>query len=548
MNTIKKMMSLLTLFAVIITATPARTAVAATPGTVRIQYWATAMTYNYIGRDDYWHTDATKGVSFVGSDVSLNGKSLSSQRIVGTRPYWYDNDGIYLGWMEAAGNQVHNTITGITVCLPGSAGANLFEGDYGILGYVKLADGTKLTPEQAIAKLPGGIVPGGIVGSTPTPSPTATPTLTPSPAKTATPAPTKAPATTAKPVATPTVAPIVVTPAIQITPDMAGRTKYVYGKNTIIVDGATVYVSTDKVADIKISTLCDSGTQFVGITSEGVYLYEDASKGYYKFSFNNLFNPVKFKIADGNTLIGGKFDSNNFLVGIETKAGTFSLNQLVEDKAWKASFTYAINHPDYCQFYWAGTAGGHKVAIKDSNAYLDSSTTAFTGGVTAVYAKAEGPVVQKGTLLYKSTWDNPGDLQLWKQNVSEPKLSSDNGLVVDVNYLGNKVDYVDNTTTKNVWYQSGKVVGTVTLKTKKAQVFYDGRKIATIKKKSGYTYWIGVKEDGYIAYGSTDKSGKIISAKKMSQAEASKVAGKRTSSNWNVSSVSPDKRGFLVGK
>lgn len=576
-NTIKKFFLTLLTLALVLSEVPATTclrAQAAEKSPYAATYgWACTMDYFSYGADGIAVADASRSVSFVDSTVVLNGKQLTNHRLAGTQPFW-NNGGSHLFWIEADGIHVYTFGTRTSVLLPNSAGATLAEGVDGFLGNIKLSNGNLLTAEQAIAKLPG-VVPGGIVGATPTPSPTVAPTTTPTVKPSATPVPTLSPSPAVSPTASPVVT---VPPALTPVPiptstphgvligkptatpttasgkvepflDAAGRMHYKYGVHEIIVDGSMVYAD-----GIRISELCNSGVRYLGAVPQGVYLLEDSTGAYYRFSWDNLFCPEKLRFADGCILVKVIYDDNGYMKAIETSTGTYSLNQLVVDKEWAPAQTYAMNKFGYCSFYWAETGTGHTLELKEKSLFLDGTLQVASGAikVSEGFGAQKGYlVVQKGTQAFRAPWSNPTQLTLWKQNVAKLEYSSSNGLVVGVKYLDQKLDWCKNSAKKTVLYQSGAQAIQVTLNSKKTKVLSDGRVIAKLSSKdikAGKRYsFIGVTEANYVGYGIADKKGRLVSAKKLSLEQA-KTCKVNQAKKWSISSTSYDARGFLVGR
>lgn len=534
--------------------------------------WACSMEYYSCGADGIFSADASRSVSFVDSTVVLNGKQLTDRRLPGTVPFW-NREGSHLFWAEADGIHIYIFGTRMSVLLPESAGAILVKGSDDFIGSVKLTNGKSLTPEAAIAKLPV-IGPGGIVGATPTPSakptvaPTATPTVkpspTPSPKPTATPSPSPTAKATVPPALTPAPTPTstphgvligkpTATPATangKVTPflDAAGRTHYTFGTHEIIVDGANVYAD-----GIRISELCNSGVRYLGAVPSGVYLLEDKTGSYYRFSWDNLFCPEKLRFADGCVLVKVIFDDNGYMTHLETSTGTYSLSQLVVDKAWVPSLTYAMNKSGYCSFYWAETSTGHTLELKSGVLYLDGTQQVASGAIKASEgfgAQKEYLVVLKGTQAFRANWNNPTQLVLWKQNVAKLEYSSSNGLVTAVKYLDQKLDWVKNSAKKAVLYQSGAQNSQVTLNSKRTKVLVDGRvfaKLSSKEIKAGKRYiFVGITEQNAVGYGIANKAGRLVSAKKI-DLESAKTCKVNAAKKWSISSTSRDARGFLVG-
>ena len=528
--------------------------------------WARSMEYYSFGMDGIAVADASRSVSYPDSTVVLNGKQLTDRRLVGTQPFWH-RPGSHLFWVEIDGVRIYIFGTRMSVLLPGSAGAILVEGSDGFLGSIKLADGNSLTPEQAIAKLPV-IGAGGVVGATATPTPTVTPSATPSltvkptvssspsPTTKATTVPTAPPALTPVPAPTSTPFGVLVgkpsaTPAAagKVEPflDAAGRMHYKFANHEIIVDGKMVYAD-----GIRISELCSSGVRYLGAVPSGVYLLEDSTGAYYRFSWDNLFCPEKLRFQDGCVLLKVIFNDQGYMTHLETSTGTYALSQLVVDEEWAPSFTYTLNKAGYCQFYWAETGNGYLLEIKEGNLYLGSTLVA--SGVTktqnAIGAQMGYLVVLKGTQVFRAPWNAPSQLVLWKQNVARLEYSSSNGLVSGVKYLDQKLDWCKNSLKKTVLYQSGSQACQLTLNSKRTKVLLDGRVLAKLSSKeikAGKKFcFIGITEQNYVGYGIADIKGRLVSAKKI-DLESAKTCKVNAAKKWSISSTSRDARGFLVG-
>ncbi len=562
-------MTLLTI-ALIVCSTPAaitcRRAQAAEKSPYVATYsWACCMDYFSYGADGIAVADASRSVSFVDNTVVLNGKQLTNRRLASTQPYW-NNGGSHLFWAETDGIHVYIFGTRMSVLLPNSAGAVLLEGNDGFLGNVKLSDGTSLTPEAAIAKLPG-VAPGGVVGATPSPKPTVAPTATPTAKPLVTPSPTAK--VTAKPVVTvppaltpvptstphgvlvgkPTATPATATGKVEPFLDAAGRMHYKYGTHEVIVDGAMVYAD-----DIRISELCSSGVRYLGAVPSGVYLLEDSTGSYYKFSWSNLYCPEKLRFSNGCMLIKVIFDENGYMKALETSTGTYSLNQLVVDKEWMPTKTYAMNKFGYCSFYWAETGTGHTLELKENSLFFDGTLQIASGAIKASegFGAQKGYlVVLKGTQAFRASWSNPTQLTLWKQNVAKLEYSSSDGLVTDAKYLDQKLDWVKNSAKKAVLYQSGAQTEQATMNSKRTKVLVGGRvfaKLSSKEIKAGKRYsFIGITEQNVVCYGIANKAGKLVSAKKI-DLESAKTCKVNSAKKWSISSTSYDVRGFLVGK
>lgn len=563
----KKFFSFLLTLALMLTSAPVATTRAAEKQPYAHTYdWARSMEYYFFGTNGIAVADSSRSVSYPDSTVVLNGKLLTDRRLAGTQPFWH-RPGSHLFWVEIDGVRIYIFGTRMSVLLPSSAGAILVEGSDGFLGSIKLADGTSLTPEQAIAKLPV-IGPGGVVGATATPSakPTVAPTATPTAKPLVTPSPTAKvtakPVVTVPPAPTPTSTPHGVligkptaTPATatgKVTPflDATGRMHYTFGSHEIIVDGANVYAD-----GIRISELCNSGVRYLGAVPEGVYLLEDSAGAYYRFSWDNLFCPEKLKFADGCVLLKVIFDDQGYMTHLETSTGTYALSQLVVDEEWAPSFTYAINKTGYCQFYWAESGTGYLLEIKGESLFLGSTLVA--SGVTktqnSIGVDIENPgyfLVTKGTQTWTAPWSNPTKLVLKWQNVARLEYSSKNGLVTKPVYLEQKLDWCKNSSKKTVLYQSSIQACQLTLNSSKTKVLLDGRVIAQLSKKerkAGKKYsFVGITEQNSVAYGVANKAGWLVSAKKigLEQAKTCKV---NAAKSWKVTTTSYDGRGFLVG-
>ena len=529
--------------------------------------WARSMEYYFFGTNGIAVADSSRSVSYPDSTVVLNGKLLTDRRLAGTQPFWH-RPGSHLFWVEIDGVRIYIFGTRMSVLLPSSAGAILVEGSDGFLGSIKLADGTSLTPEQAIAKLPV-IGPGGVVGATATPSakptvaPTATPTakplVTPSPTAkvTAKPVVTVPPALTPVPTSTPhgvlvgkpTATPATATGKVEPFLDAAGRMHYKYGTHEVIVDGAMVYAD-----DIRISELCSSGVRYLGAVPSGVYLLEDSTGSYYKFSWSNLYCPEKLRFSNGCMLIKVIFDENGYMKALETSTGTYSLNQLVVDKEWMPTKTYAMNKFGYCSFYWAETGTGHTLELKENSLFFDGTLQIASGAIKASegFGAQKGYlVVLKGTQAFRAPWSNPTQLTLWKQNVAKLEYSSSDGLVTDAKYLDQKLDWVKNSAKKAVLYQSGAQTEQATMNSKRTKVLVGGRvfaKLSSKEIKAGKRYsFIGITEQNVVCYGIANKAGKLVAAKKIAL-ESAKTCKVNAAKSWKVTTTSYDARGFLVGK
>ncbi len=149
--------------------------------------------------------------------------------------------------------------------------------------------------------------------------------------------------------------------------DSKGREIFEFGKNKVMVDKKDVYFN-----DFKISEVCNSGVRFLGITtSYNVYLYEDESESYYKFSEDNIFVPEKLQFPNNGKLISVNNDPNtNFLKEIVTTTGTFKPSELTKTKKWKPAISYAINKEDYCTYYIKGTTKKYTLTRKGTSLYL----------------------------------------------------------------------------------------------------------------------------------------------------------------------------------
>lgn len=327
--------------------------------------------------------------------------------------------------------------------------------------------------------------------------------------------------------------PITVSPST----DSAGRMVYkISNGHKVVVDGKDVYYD-----DYKISELCNSGVRFVGIDASGnVYLYEDASASYYRFKQANIFSPEKIKLASGAELVKAVTNSNNVLTAIQTSVGTFKVSQLVVDKTWYPSKTYAINKSGYCQYYLADTNKSYTLTLKGSALYLGAKQiqTGISRKENSFGFAGSKIYSQKGSKAYWATIKAPTKWNLWKQNVARLKYSASNGQVSGIKRLSTKSDYVKNSKSHKsaTLYQSGSKSKVIKITAKGTKVTLKGKVIAKLSKKQKKA---GVK---YTAVGFTE-DGNIYVATNKAKYKAALSAPKKLK-KWSVSKVKFDTLGF----
>lgn len=506
------------------------------------------MEYFVFKPEGYAEADGTRSVSFPGTTVSLVDNTLTSTRKAGTEPAW-TTDVNYLFWTEANGTlgcydfikkQLY-PINGITNA------SDLEKNNDGFLLNIKLADGTTITPQEALNKK---------TNTTTVPSTPSTGTSTGSAIVTnpTTPTTPSTPGNSGVPVGGNGNNSSTSTGKVDFVIDAAGRAKYTYKGHTILIDGTKVFCD-----NVLISKLSESGARYLGVSDDAVYFYADSLGKYYRFYFANMYILEVLRFSVDCRLIETVTNDNGVMTGIKTTIGTYNLSQLVVEEVWTPSKTYAINDPSgYCSFYLALTEICHELTIKTGTLYFNG-TTNITTGLTktnnVIGAQVEQLVVVKGTQAFRAPWNDPTNLKLWKQNVAELVYSTENGLVPEeggVRYLDNKVDYSKNnpTFTKALLHQSGKLEHTVKYKkTKKGgmQVLFDGHEIAKLSKKQvkkGKKFTlVGFTEENYVVYRIGNSEVHRLTLENAARTDYVNKAAK-----WNVSSISADARGFLVGK
>ena len=344
--------------------------------------------YNKSGVAQY---DASRLVKFYDGKILLGTSNtvLTSNHKAGTNPAW-TSDGSYLVWHETDDSfHGHNYTTGENVKLADKISAIGINSD-SMAETVTLSDGKSVTINTLIS------------GASSTPQ---KPVETPS---------------------TPVTKPVNQKKLKEWT-DAKGREHFQFGKNELIVYGKNVFFN-----DFKISEICNSGVKFIGIdTSYRVYLYEDASDSYYRFSPKNMFVPKKISFPKKGKLVSVNRNDNGYLKEIVTTAGTFKISQLTKTSQWKPAISYVINKADYCTYYIAKSTKKYTLTRKGSSLYLgkkliaksiDKKSKAFGFKGKNIYCRKDGKI-------YMSKIKNPTKWTLVKGG-KKITFSTKNGQVI----------------------------------------------------------------------------------------------------------------------
>lgn len=185
-----------------------------------------------------------------------------------------------------------------------------------------------------------------------------------------------------------------------------------------------------------ISEQCNSAVRYVGIAKIGnefnIFLYEDKSNSYYRFTTDDIFNPTKIKFADGGTLQNVIRDNNGWLTKVVTTKATYDVSSLRgEDDDDVDYVSYAINKKSYSTLY---RSDGVKYVISRNDAgNLVMQNNFVTSGI-AEKSKQFGfdasnfYFIKSGT-EYKAPISNPKNYTLVRTGVTKLTYSSSNGFV-----------------------------------------------------------------------------------------------------------------------